>query len=286
MLNRYLLSRSKILAKRLIELPSWRVERRRLIPLIGRHRGQRCFIIGNGPSILRQDLTLLREEVTFVTNHFLQHPQLREILPSYFCASDPRLFRPQLNPEWLESACNLGSQTKIFFPLSERKRVVPEKKLDRFEIFYLNFLAYRVWERKKISVDILDQVNLGDTVVIDFCLPLAFSMGFSEVYLVGVDCNYGLDRRGGGGRSEAAMHFYDASRVTMERRGDDYLSERWFAHVMASYKVVRELFEAEGRRVLNATRGGRLEVFPRVSYEEIVGATAVPTNTFDNRGTR
>ena len=33
-----------------------------------KHDGQRCFIIGNGPSLTAEDLNLLKNEVTFAAN--------------------------------------------------------------------------------------------------------------------------------------------------------------------------------------------------------------------------
>ena len=39
-----------------------------------RHKGQRCFVIGNGPSLKTQDLSLLAREITFVMSGFWKHP--------------------------------------------------------------------------------------------------------------------------------------------------------------------------------------------------------------------
>src|SRR5712692_1717642 len=43
-----------------------------------RHRGQRCFVIGNGPSLKDQDLSPLANEITLVTNSFYVHPIIGE----------------------------------------------------------------------------------------------------------------------------------------------------------------------------------------------------------------
>ena len=40
----------------------------RMLALKDTHRGQRCFIIGNGPSLKNTDLALLENEVTFGLN--------------------------------------------------------------------------------------------------------------------------------------------------------------------------------------------------------------------------
>src|SRR5258708_28843911 len=58
-----------------------------------RHKGQRCFIIGNGPSLKKQDLSPLANEITFVTNSFYVHPIVGDSWqPTYYFFSDPQYF--------------------------------------------------------------------------------------------------------------------------------------------------------------------------------------------------
>jgi len=37
--------------------------------------------------------------------------------------------------------------------------------------------------------------------------------------------------------------------------------------VLANYQLAKLMYEADGRRILNATPGGRLELFDRVDYD-------------------
>ncbi|HEY0007112.1 MAG TPA: hypothetical protein VGB55_00165, partial [Tepidisphaeraceae bacterium] len=46
----------------------YRTSMRRLPRYHNKHAGQRCFILGNGPSLKQTDLTLLKNEVTFGLN--------------------------------------------------------------------------------------------------------------------------------------------------------------------------------------------------------------------------
>ena len=58
-----------------------------------RHQGQRCFVIGNGPSLKTQDLAPLANEITLVTNTFHIHPLVGDNWqPSYYFLSDPQYF--------------------------------------------------------------------------------------------------------------------------------------------------------------------------------------------------
>ena len=56
--------------------PARRDTRRRLAQLKDIHRGQRCFIIGNGPSLRNTDLSRLRAEYTIGMNRiYLAFPE-------------------------------------------------------------------------------------------------------------------------------------------------------------------------------------------------------------------
>jgi hypothetical protein len=39
--------------------------------------------------------------------------------------------------------------------------------------------------------------------------------------------------------------------------------------VLANYALARRVFEAAGRRIVNATHGGKLEIFERVAYDSL-----------------
>lgn len=61
----------------------------RLAALRDRHRGERCFILGNGPSLKRTDLSKLRNETTFGLNRiYLAFPEMGFETSYYLCVND------------------------------------------------------------------------------------------------------------------------------------------------------------------------------------------------------
>jgi len=52
------------------------------------HKGERCFIIGSGPSISKMDLTLLKNEITFAHNAFYLIAEKVGFLPTYYVVED------------------------------------------------------------------------------------------------------------------------------------------------------------------------------------------------------
>lgn len=52
------------------------------------HKGERCFLIGNGPSLTGEDLHLLKDEYTFGTNMVYKIFDKTDWRPSFHCVSD------------------------------------------------------------------------------------------------------------------------------------------------------------------------------------------------------
>src|SRR5438445_9458842 len=48
-----------------------------------KHRGQRCFILCNGPSVLKQDLLPLRDEIVMSVSNGYLHKDFALIKPAY-----------------------------------------------------------------------------------------------------------------------------------------------------------------------------------------------------------
>lgn len=239
-------------------------ERRRLERLRNVHRRDRCFVIGNGPSLRGVDLGPLAGEVTLVTNYFYFHSQLEILQPTYYCVSDLSFFDKGVNPEWPQRLSRVPASTVFFLPLENKRAVRSSAPAARSRIYYLRCDRRReIWNLRRMIADVTHVLWTGDTVILDFCLPLAYFMGFSEVYLLGCDTDYGSG-------SDAA-HFYDASTPGRSR---EYHRHEWYANVTRSYAVARRLFEAAGRSIYNASPGGRLEEFPRIALDDVLGRSS------------
>jgi hypothetical protein len=122
-----------------------------------------------------------------------------------------------------------------------------------------------------MSLDITKAVYTGHNVIIDYCLHLAFYMGFSEVYLLGCDCDFKLDEA----PDFSKAHFYPQELAgelppqtgDLEKQQNDVFNT--VNTFRKSYSVAKETFEKQGRKIYNAGIGGKLEVLERVNYDEL-----------------
>jgi len=100
------------------------------------------------------------------------------------------------------------------------------------------------------------------------CMQLAYYMGFSEVILIGVDHYFktkGKENKLVESSGDDVDHFHP-----------DYFGKgvKWqlpdLDNSERAYMKAKEAFEADGRRILDATIDGKLDIFPKVDYDEIV----------------
>jgi len=250
------------------------INTRKLKALKDKYRGERCFILGNGPSLKKHDLRLLIDEYAFVTNWFVLNDGFQELKKCFYCVCDPHFWNygEGFHQELVDKLRGNPDATKFFeyaaYP--SYKSLRPRLK----NIFFIKLEGKsKVWEGH-FSTDIWKSTCWGKTVIIELCLPIAFYLGFSIVYLLGCDCDYKLDANDDFENS----FFYDISQVPhrdiehVQKHADEprYNLPFW----EASYSVVKQFFERNGRKIFNAGKGGKLEVFKRVDYDSLFPETS------------
>lgn len=197
---------------------------------------KRCFIVATGPSLFRKDLDILsrNEEFTISMNRIyniepIWHPDIYVVTDSVLMEEDASKIRGYDAPQKIYSDANLPPDDGmvIHCVLSS-----PEKK-------------------PKFSEDVAQKVYGGVTVTYS-CIQLAVYLGFKEIYLLGVDCNYGKNQKN---------HFYN---VDINDSHAHYVDG-----MILAYEAAKEYADAHGIKIFNATRGGKLEVFERVDFDSL-----------------
>ena len=115
------------------------------------------------------------------------------------------------------------------------------------------------------SDDPIKGVYEGLTVTY-MCLQLAVYMGFKNIYLLGIDHNYSVEREVDGrviSHPSVVNHFYSTD--TMENIPQP-------AKTTLAYQAARNYCENHGISIFNATRGGKLEVFQRVDFDTVINS--------------
>lgn len=232
------------------------------------HKGQRCFIIGNGPSIKSQNLEQLHNEITFVMNGFWKHPIVEKWQPKYFFLADPVYFdgSETMNNFFLNLSQKIN-RSKFFIPLSGRDVVEKNSLLPKEYTNYVHFLGFL----SQVSIKKIDFTKIipGVQNVSQFAILTAIYMGCNPIYLIGLDHDW-LAHRG------IDKHFYQGKTIEEHSIAHGNLNDIPYKAILRDvlslwegYEVLNKIANNKSIMILNATNGGFLDVFPRVQYESL-----------------
>ena len=237
----------------------------------GVHSGKRCFVIGNGPSLIPEDLDLIKDEYSFAANRIYLMYEKTSWRPTFYMCQDRQLMRTVSD---YYSSCEetvfLGYPAIYDYGID-----VPKAN------YYLadNRDANRIVNKLGFSDQANEFVVDGGSVTYS-AIQMAVFMGFKIIYLLGVDHNF--------------SHTLDKNRRIVEHKEvkEDYFDKRYkdafkqfeekgktFAApdkglMDLAFEAAFEYGNKNGIKIFNATRGGKLEVFPRVNLEEILKENA------------
>ncbi|MBQ5752187.1 MAG: DUF115 domain-containing protein [Bacteroidaceae bacterium] len=221
--------------------------RRRLRALKNVHSGERCFIIGNGPSLTNEDLIRLmkRGEYTFACNSLIKLFNEIPFRPTYYFAQDNKII--------LDNKSEIEAYNGTCFIKSHYAR--------RYHIKGATYYNMLFPQPIKFSTQIPHVVYSGQTVTYSM-MQFAAYMGFKEIYLIGVDCNYSA------GNSVITAESYFNPKLFNSSRS--YAAPEIDTNLLA-YACARKVCDKLGIKVYNATRGGKLELFERANLDAVLG---------------
>lgn len=227
------------------------------------HAGRRCFLIGNGPSLNMYDLDKLAREITFACNNIHLAFSNTDWRPTYYTVSDPLAAK-----RYAGIIKKLGL-TKIF---SDSVKPYFDHSDDIIWLEQIQYARDDDLSDFAFSFDLTKGVYHGATTLY-IQLQMALFMGIKEVYLVGVDFDYKqsssqIERSGLGVFIEhggESNHFHPDYREADERW---WLADKEFQ--VKTYSFAREVFEACGGKIFNASRRTKLDVFPQVQLDSIL----------------
>lgn len=225
---------------------------------------KRCFIVGNGPSLNKIDLKLLENEYSFAVNSIYYKTQEMGYKPSFYVVEDPHVINDNIN-EINNYQCDY-----MFFPAKFKSKF---KKGDNRYFLNLDYSFYNdtspYFEIPRFSQDLSEEAFCGQSVTI-VNLQLAYYLGFTEVYLIGMDFSYNIPDS-----AKVDGNVIESTEDDVNHFHPDYFGKgkKWhdpkLHNVLKSYRLARLMFELDDRKVINATVGGNLEVFNRLDFNSL-----------------
>ena len=250
-----------------------------------RYEGQRCFIIGNGPSLKAADLDKIKDH-------------------GDFSIASNRIYLIFKETNWRPNVWTSHDMLGIKASFSEMSAIKAELKITPVTVGSKMYplegaLPVRYdannandWMLKSMlplfSDDIARFVHNGMTITY-VNIQIAAYLGFKEMVLLGMDHSYSR-------QSYIPNHLrdYDWNRnklnlsrgqtASLEIRVIEGVQDHFCANYMdgifkegaycieatvRAYQAAKRYGEEHGIRIVNATRGGKLNVFKRVNFDEL-----------------
>ena len=230
-------------------------------------RSGRCFIIGNGPSLKIADLELLQNEVTFASNRIYGLFDRTSWRPTYYASQDDGVIL-----EIKDKLLDVSRQVQHMFLNGNVMRVYSAKLKQQENVSFM-YIRPTAVGKKSMDIDVPNGIHNGINISYTM-IELAIYMGFTEIYLLGIDHNYvtKINQQGEtvlDGNS-SANYFTGIAPLKYEAK----VTEKDLSLLMdastAAYQNAKTYAAAHGIKIYNATRGGHLEVFERVNFDDVV----------------
>lgn len=219
-------------------------------------RKETCVIVANGPSLNKSNLELLANADVIVSNFATISDRLRPHATYFTVVNDlvavqgstdfNQLTIPRVVPFWLGNALNPGEDT-IYLPAT----VIPE------------------------FCTAPDGVVSWRSTVSFYNMQLAYMLGYEKVVLIGFDHSY-----------VQAETLKEGDAIEQKSEDPNHFDPRYFqgktwqaadtGNMEKMYELAFAAYRKAGRSIVNATEGGKLETFPRVTLGTALGV-ADPT---------
>ncbi len=214
----------------------------------GIHKGERCFIVATGPSMTLEDLLKLKNEYTIGVNSLCKVFSKTGWETTYFGVQDKSVYKKlKTDIDKLKSTTLFVSSDNYGFDTIKCKHLLFPFNIYNQKTETNNYIF-------KFSDDIYNEVCGGFTIVYSM-IQIAVYMGFSEIYLLGCDCNYCDDK--------SKRHFVDSGHYDP---GYKTIGNK----MIRAYYFAKQYMDNHDVKIFNATRGGMLEVFPRVELDKVL----------------
>lgn len=226
-----------------------------------KYKGKRVFLIGNGPSLNKTELYLLKDEYTFCFNHFNLFFDRLHWTPSFYSITDNLVLEDKL-----KDLKDLVQNTEIsFFPHIHFKGNNFRRKIGENEKI--------LWTNQIFGTGVSDdlpRIFQGGTVIYE-AFQILMHLGFSEIYFIGVDMNYKIHKN--------VEYFNKGNKSDILSKEDDdpnHFDPRYFGkgkkyhqpedyilqNIMNNLRLFAEYSKEKGQKVFNAGYDSKVDFFP------------------------
>lgn len=221
------------------------------------HAGETCFIVGNGPSLTAEDLEKISQKKisSFGFNRIYLMFDKTSWRPAYYVSQDEKTLK-----NCVDKVNEMDLQYKFIPLFIKYYHDINIKNAIHF------LLQSSETELPVLSEDISRFIGDTTTVAVT-AAQMAVYMGFKRIYLIGVDHSF-------------SVYQNDKGEILEDHAVKDYFSDQYnqdktdlyipnMDTSTRAFIALKQFGDEHGIEIYNATRGGKLEVFPRVDFDSL-----------------
>jgi len=243
----------------------FRIKQKKLISSnnvnIGKKRD--IFIVLNGPSIVNQDLTSLKNKSIMFVNRGFQHDEYKRLQPEFHVFADTKMLTGEWSIGWIDEIITMVPTITFILPA---KWAFHEKFKP-----YIDKGVKIHWMTNKFSMS-----SLG---VSGFCFQFCIEQNFKTIFFTGFDAN-GIGHE----LVKSSSHFYGQNKENLQKTTLDYAQDLYMhSRFFISLNQFTKYASKKKVSIVNLTEGGVLDMFPRMDLSKIIVDTEKKISTKDTK---
>lgn len=235
---------------------------RKNVSFKNRFSGERCFILGTGPSLrlLTSDqIENLKGEYLFGVNSFYKADKFKILKPSFYALTDTK-YLDVSSGEFSKVFKSYKEEPPVLITDYRSKAVLDDSLSFKGTVF----LYQKNYPISNMRLDLSGNSSITMNVV-GTCIQSAIYMGFKEIYLLGCDysafCNLGEG------------HCYDDAAELSDLKESSYnlaFYLKYYHLTTVFHYLLRKEADKVGVRVINVTESSLLDAYPKKSIKEVI----------------
>ena len=235
-----------------------------------KHKGDRVFLIANGPSLAYTNLNLIKDEISIAMNKVSLIWARNEMWrPTYYLFSSTNVNSPIWGQSWIDSVREAAMEEGItsFIAKQFKPAIDPHDTIPQ-----INWFKSMSENKPDTKGDILDSCfsrNINERIdksgtSMNLALQLAYHMNFKEIIILGSDLGFIPDD----GSTSDPNHFDESYRAEIAGYKIKKINNQMRNVHSLAYKNFLE--RDKEIKIYNASLKTYLDVYPIIDYEKYI----------------
>lgn len=223
------------------------------------HFGERCFILGTGPSLnglTAQQINILKDELIFGTNSLYKADVTSSIVPKYYALLD-NLYWEQLSHTFNDVVEKYKDSPPVFIT-DQRARHLAEQSNPGIDSIVIHSKKYPI---DKMSDELHGNIFAAMNVV-SYAILTASYMGFKKIFLLG--CDYNAFCTSGRG------HAYNDTSELSQTKYNLAFYLRFYWLTTEFHYLIDKLARSKGVEIVNITPGSLLDAYRHAHIDDVL----------------